>query len=332
MFLKLNKNSTVQNILVITLSNIGDALLSAPSIDILLRDFPNAKLSVLVGPRAASAFEGNSHIHHLYLLDKTASLLDKLKLIAHLKKQHFDLVVDFRHTVIGFLLFPKWVTPISGLIDKKVHLKERHLNRLRTIYNFNVEPFYSAAILPSESQEKLIDQLLNPFIQNQEPFVAIAPIAADSAKTWLPQGFIDLGNAIGSKYGYKIVLLGSQKDQEILEFIKTHIDYPVLNLAGRTNLLEAGALLKRCKFAVVHDSGPMHIASYFNKPAVALFGPTNPKNSQPWGDHYEVVHKNAECARCINDSTGVPHTCMSAIKADDVMKAIDALHIKMGAE
>ena len=70
MFYKLYKNSSVKNILVITLSNIGDAVLTAPVVDILLRDFPSAQLSLVLGAKTASLFEGNPRISRLHVFDK----------------------------------------------------------------------------------------------------------------------------------------------------------------------------------------------------------------------------------------------------------------------
>lgn len=321
MFTKVYKNSSVKHILIIALSNIGDVLLSAPSIDILLRDFPEAKVSLVIGERAVSIVEGNPRINKVYIYDKTASFWGQLQWFLKLKQQNFDLVVDFRHTLIGFFLLPTWVTPLSFKIDKIVHLKERHLNRLRTVYDFSVDPAIQSFALPSKEDERHIDRLLEPFMKAGEPFVAIAPIAADKAKTWLPEGFMEVCNAIGRDYGLKIVLLGSKKDDQILENIKSHVKYPIFNLAGHTDLLEAAALLRRAKIAIVHDSGPMHIASYLNIPIVALFGPTDPKSSTPWSQNFQVVHRNSECQRCKQPQLTEPHRCMAAITSSDVMKA-----------
>ncbi len=321
MFSKVQKTSQVKNILIINMSNIGDVLLSAPAMDIILRDFPLAKCSVVVGERAASVFEGNARFEHIYIFDKHAKFFEQVQFILQLRKAHFDLVVDFRNTLIGYFLFPKWATPLAGKVDKEVHLKERHLNRLRTVYDFDLEPNVKNTILPSKNDEALVDGLLASFLKRDEPFVAIAPIAADKTKTWTPQGFMDVCNAIGKTYGYKIVLLGSQKDNVILENIKSNVNSPVLNIAGKTNLLQAAALIRRAAMVIVHDSGPMHIASYLDKPTVALFGPTEPKRSRPWGQYYAVVHENQQCARCLNQSADSAHTCMSAIKPEHVMKA-----------
>ena len=327
MFWKLYKNSSVKNILVITLSNVGDVVLSAPVVDILLRDFPSAQLSLVIGERAASLFEGNPRISQIHIFDKTRNPIEQASWTLGLRKYHYDLVVDLRNSMIGYFLTPKWMMPPLLFPDKTIHLKKQHLNRLRSLYDFMPEAALPATIMPSESDERLIDGLLNDFLGKDSSFVFIAPYAADLAKTWNAQGFAHLSKAIANQYGLKIVMIGSAAQKENIDAIIAQSGVWVLNLAGRTNLIQIAALIKRAKIAIVHDSGPMHIASYFNKPVVALFGPTDPQCSAPWSSLFKVVHRNTQCPRCLNPKAfSVLHNCMSAITQEDVLQAFSEVY------
>ncbi len=326
MFSKLYKHSSVHNILVVTLSNIGDVLLTAPVIDILLKDFPGAKLSLVTSARAASLFEGNPRIHQVHIFDKTFNPLNQARWTLDLRRYHYDLVVDFRNSMIGYFLFPRWITPPVLLVDKKLHLKDQHLNRLRALYDFDPHLAPSLAIVPSGDDELFVDALLKAFLGGSSSFVVVAPKAADSAKTWDSQKFANFISGIVSKYGLKIVMIGSADDRGAIEDISRQANAPILNLAGRVSLIQTTALLKRARIVVAHDSGPMHIASYLNKPLVALFGPTDPVCSCPWSSIFKVVCRNSQCPRCLSPQLSLTHNCMAAITEEDVLQAFGEVY------
>ena len=330
MFWKLSKNSPVKNILVITLSNIGDVVLSAPVMDILLRDFPLAKLSLVIGERASSLFEGNSRISQIHIFDKMRTPLEHLRWTWGLRKYHYDLVIDLRNSMIGYFLTPKWMMPPLLFPDKTIHLKQQHLNRLRSLYDFEPKSILPVTITPSLSDERLIDGLVNDFLEKDLPFIFIAPYAADLAKTWDAENFVNLSKELFIQYGLKIIMIGSAAQKENIDGIIAKSGADILNLAGKTNLIQIAALIKRAKVAIVHDSGPMHIASYFNKPVIALFGPTDPQCSSPWSSIFKVVHRNNECRRCLKPKDfSVLHNCMAAITQQDVLAAFAEVYGKV---
>ena len=108
----------------------------------------------------------------------------------------------------------------------------------------------------------------------------IAPGAADSAKRWHPQGFAAVADHLSATY--KVVFVGDAKDVEIIDEIQRRMKTSSLSLAGKINLRQLAFVLKKCSWALTHDSGVMHLASYFNVPVVALWGPTDINKYAPW--------------------------------------------------
>jgi heptosyltransferase-3 len=326
MFSKLSKNSPVKNILVITLSNIGDAVLTAPVMDVLLRDFPSAKLSIVTSEKCASLFEGNPRINRIHLFDKHSYFLDQAKWTLDLRRYHYDLVVDLRNSMIPYFLSPKWLT--SPFIEKgDLHLKDQHLKRLRSLYDFSEGSASKLAIAPSSSDEQKVEGLLHGFLGQSSSFILIAPFAQDSAKTWPSSEFAKLSRALYEKYHLKIVMIGSGQQKQEIDQIIAWAQVPILSLPGQTNLIQIAALIKRATIVIVHDSGPMHIASYFNKPIVALFGPTDPHYSKPWSTKERVLRSHENCQRCLNPKLlNVPHNCMSGISVQEVLIAFEEVY------
>jgi heptosyltransferase-2 len=329
MFSRLYRHSSVKNILVINLSNIGDVVLTSPAMDIVIRDFPNAAFSIVTGPKPASLFEGNLRIQKIHIFDKHQCLWDQVKWVWELRKYHYDLIVDFRNTAIGLLLCPKWGTWPMIFPDKRSHLKDQHLSRLKDLYDFDPRSAPAAVLLPSPEDERVVENSLKSFLGNDDFFVAIAPKAADKDKTWMKEGFVELCRGLHQNFGVKIALIGSNEDRPLIDFIKHESKAPLLNLGGCLNLIQSVALLKRAGIAIVHDSGPMHMASYYNRPIVALFGHTDPEFSRPWSSLYRVIRKNKDCERCHDHKSAVGHQCMQAIHPADVLKAFGEIYAQV---
>jgi heptosyltransferase-2 len=322
MFARLSTKSSVKNIFVISLTNIGDVVMTAPVVDILLRDFPHAKMTIMTGPKAVSLFEGNPRVKAISY-DKHATLTQKKIWFSILRKCHFDVVIDLRNTVLPILLMPHFSTfpvirgPFHG------HLKDKHLRRLKDVYDYPDLVLPQRAIVATDEDKGLFDKILAPFVKGQ-PYALIAPTTADSAKRWNADGFAEVAKVLSERYC--IVFSGDKNDVELIKGIQQKMGgKPSLSLAGQTNLRQLGYFLSRSSLAITHDSGALHLASYFNVPTVALFGPTNPAESRPWSSRGVVVQCNQNCLRCLDPRAKILHNCMSYITPSDVLKAVNLL-------
>ena len=311
MFGKPLNPSSVKDILVISLSNIGDVVLICPVIDVLLRDFTSASVHVIVGPKASSLLEGHPRLH-VIVYDKHMPWPDQCRWFLGLRRERFDLIVDLRNTVLPFLLNARartWpqIMPIQG------HLRQKHLDRLRSVHPFSDENAPPKAIVP---------QPVSDGVTPAGQFAVIASSAADSAKRWTVEGFAQAADFIAGK-GMAVVFTGGDGDRQRIDDIRRRMKNPSLSLAGQLNLRELAFVLGKARFAVVHDSGAMHIAGYVHTPVIALFGPTDEKESGPQDPRSAVVRRNAHCPRCLDPGARrVAHQCMAAIQAQDVIDAI----------
>ncbi len=312
---KLSKNSSVKNILIITLSNIGDVVLTCPSIDILCQDFPSAKIWIVVGPKAVSLFEGNPRVHKVLVYDKHASLGNQVRWLWRLWKQSFELIVDFRHTMMPFFIHSRYHTPLISPQDKSGHRLQKHSSRLKAIYDFKQLSAQRLTILPQANHEAMLPA---------GHFVVIAPGAADAAKRWPIAKFAVLSDFIVEQ-GLKVVFVGDHQDVPLIEELRRSMKYPALSLAGAIHLRELAFVLQNAKFAVTHDSGAMHLASYFNVPLIALWGPTDMKKYGPWSSRHQIIINRNSCPRCRHPKTDVPHQCMDAITVEEVINAVKSI-------
>lgn len=98
-------------------------------------------------------------------------------------------------------------------------------------------------------------------------------------KRWPVRHWCELIDRLPS--GVQVVLFGTANDRAITNEIAARCERTVENLAGRTDLAEYCAALKRCTALVTNDTGGMHLANALGVPLVALFGPTNPVRTKP---------------------------------------------------
>jgi ADP-heptose:LPS heptosyltransferase len=98
-----------------------------------------------------------------------------------------------------------------------------------------------------------------------------------------------------------------------------------VNVAGRTSLAELIALVNGAAMVVMHDSGPMHLALALRKPMVAIYGPTSPLRTGPYGHDDVVAQLDLPCAPCYLKTVAEcphEHRCMRELSPDEVMRRV----------
>ncbi len=323
--MNLNLNN-VQDILLISLSNLGDVILSFPVIDILKRDFPTARLSIVVGPKAESFFAGNPHIDQVYVFNKHSSNLQKIQWIRELRKKHFDLVIDLRNSAIPFMIRARKRTLPNIANSSSQHMKIKHLNHLKSIVPFETESEKRYALFISQEDTRSIDRILKKELAQDQKIFIISPGAANHIKRWEKDGFVSVCDHLVATYRCNIIFIGDHNDAQISAQIQSAMRHPSLNLCGQTTLTQLADLLSRSVLALVNDSAVMHLASYLRVPVVAIFGPTDPKKYGPWGNsRHIVVQKDIFCSPCERASCLYQHECMKLLEPLDVIHAIEKI-------
>jgi heptosyltransferase-1 len=151
------------------------------------------------------------------------------------------------------------------------------------------------------------------------PYVVFHPGARWRTKMWPPNYWRALALAVSDKSGLPVVFSGSGADGPMVSEITTGIP-GAFNFAGSLSLVELSALLGSCAMMVTVDSGPMHIAAAFDRPMVALFGPTSPERTGPvTSSPCDVVQLgDVDCVPCFRRRCNRRHECMEKMTPDYV--------------
>jgi heptosyltransferase-2 len=150
------------------------------------------------------------------------------------------------------------------------------------------------------------------------------------AKRWPAIHFAELARSLDRP----AVMLGSGKEAELCEEIAGAAGPgKCINLAGKTSLMDAFALIAAARAVISNDSGLMHVAAAFGVPQVAVFGSSSPRHTPPLNDKARVLwlkddasyQPPLDCSPCFQRECPLGHTrCLYDITPERVLAAINA--------
>lgn len=299
-------------ILFITLSNIGDCVLTLPVLDVLIDKYPDAEFSVVTSLRAKEVFEANSFVKKIIIYDKKNPLKEKIEFIRQLCRENYDLVLDLRHTILPFILKAKRLNRLFSPPKNILHMKDRHLLKIS-----------SGGGYAFGGKRHFFMNAKNEYASSKD-YIVVAPGAKSHLKRWSRDGFAQVCDRVIQENGLSIILVGDSDDKAIVDEIISKMVNPAINLAGKTSLAELAVLLKGAKLVISTDSACMHLASYLNRPITAIFGPTSDKKYGPWSENNGIVKKEVFCRPCENAQCRFGTLdCMKLIKVEDVLRQVN---------
>jgi len=246
-------------------------------------------------------------------------------------KYDFDeIIIDNRsNRVEQFFKIPKvdiFVSFRRSFYSKLLGLKAKERFFFNKRYKGHMVEKYSKYINSIIHSNKIYSPILNFKPKRfKEKVIGINPGATyGSAKRWYPQEFAKVANYFKD---YKIIIFGGPGEEEIAKDIEKNLTHPnFINLCGKLNIKELCEYIGGLNLFITNDSGPMHIAAAYNVPIVAIFGPTDYKETSPWSNNYKIVTKDLECAPCKKRECPIKtHECMKSIKAYEVIKSAKEL-------
>ncbi|MDP3789461.1 MAG: glycosyltransferase family 9 protein, partial [Candidatus Omnitrophota bacterium] len=305
--MKIDK-SKVKRILFITLSNIGDIVLTTPVISVLSEHFPDARLDVMVGPNGEELFRKHPAVFKVIVYNKRVLLREKQRLIRKLRKVKYDLIVDMRNSLFPFLLGARYRTsPIQNIPRTVRHKKKQHLWKLKTI-GLDVDDAPFCLHIAKEDLnfvEKIIEGL-----DKTRPIVAVSPGAKSEIKRWTKKGYTELISRLAGELSAHVIIVGDKIDKVLVKDIISALKIDIVDLSGKTTLSQLAALLKKSHLVITNDSAPMHIGVAVGTKVLAIFGPTDPRLYGPTGRDDRVMKKRLHCSPCEKAQCDFEHECM----------------------
>lgn len=345
------------NIVVISLAGIGNTLLATPAIELLRKRSPEAQITLLVSDKVyGEVVEGSPYVDEILVFERKdiiKKLIEKLRFILMLRKRRFDVSITgfpsnrMDYNLFAFLIGAKRrithkyrvgrFSTLSFLQNVKVpaiygkHDVEQNLGLLRPL---GINPLDGNGNLimwvTDTDKEHAREFLLKNNIAEDEIVIGMHPGSGGQiAKRWAKEKFADLGDALCKKYSARVLLFGGPDEAALKQDIFTLMKNKPILVQG--TLKETAAVISRCNLFISNDSGLMHIATVMGVPTIAIFGPTDPQRTRPWGEKNTIVAKEMPCSPCLkypffNTNSSIEcqeAKCLSQITVDDVIQAIE---------
>ena len=294
-------------ILIIRFSSIGDIVLTTPIIRCLKTQVPGAQIHFAVKKSFLPVVESNPYIDKIHMLEN-----DLHALIAELKQEHFDYIVDLHKntrtiriknalsdaTDFSFnkINIEKWLlTALKINILPKKHIVDREFAAVKHFHVHNDGKGLDYFI----SEKDVVKETDIP-TSHMHGYIGVVIGAAHATKK-LP---VEKLKELCTKINHPIILLGGKEDAGAAQQIACVDPVKIYNACGKFNLNESADLVRKAKIIISHDTGLMHIAAAFKKPIISVWGNTIPEfGMYPYyGDaqipNFKFQISNLRCRPC----------------------------------
>ena len=340
------------NILIVKTSAIGDVIHTLPALNALRRKYPEARIDWLVEEAAADLVIGHAALDNVLISRRKAWVRDLKQgrvlaawqgfadFVKRLRTTEYDLLIDFQgllksgisvwlaragrkvgfgrgmeHAEGSYIFLNETVAPVS--MDE--HAVIRGLLLLKAIGIDSEDIVYDLPV-GKEQREKISQLLEVEGVDPARPLVAINPMTTWETKHWKNERFAQVADQLLDR-GIEVVFSGGPQDVGAIEGIRAAMTGKAASLAGRTTLKDLAVLYERVAVLITTDTGPMHLAAAVGTPVVALFGPTAPWRTGPFGSGHRVLRAEIACSPCLKKLCNRKHECMEQITVDQVVQA-----------
>lgn len=331
-------------VLIVKLSAIGDVIHTIPFLKTLKLSFPDWQIDWALEDVTYPLLRGNPLLNRAIVLKRKSwtrgkELKGLLETFKVLRNTRYDMVIDLQGLLksglitgltkarekIGLSISREfsWLFYSRSIeVDIERHALLRTLDVAKKLGAKLISE--DARVYLSEEERSEYDKIFKNLGLLPKSYIVINPVAKWPTKLWLKERFSVLADRITQELGCKVVFTGSKADQEYIHGILMHTKDKHIDLSGSITLRELSFLLEQAKALVSTDTGPMHIATAMGCPVVALFGPTSPNRTGPYGEGHKVIRAGLPCSPCFKKFC--PDTvCMSSIDVEKVLKGLTDL-------
>jgi heptosyltransferase-2 len=324
---------------------VGDAVMTIPALRELRRIFPDAEITLHTRTWANGIFKDADFINEILPFEREKSSFKATIAQAKIwREKQFDLAVLFTNSFESAFLAKLGKVPkrfgyakearsflLTDAVKIPVWKNERHeifyyLNLIAEIENeffgtkkvLENEPRFELDV-SAERQENARKLLKENGVDLEKKIIAFVPGSTNSrAKRWQTMSYAKLNDNLQSELNANVILIGAENELDVsLEVFEKSKIKPII-LTGKTTLSEVVSILSICDLLISNDTGPAHISAALGTKTLVIFGPTNPKTTQPFQS--EIIRKDVDCAPCMLRDCPIDHRCMTRISPEEVFE------------
>ncbi|MBX9736651.1 MAG: glycosyltransferase family 9 protein [Phycisphaerales bacterium] len=301
-----------RRILIIRPSALGDVCRSVPVLASLRAAMPAAHIDWLVQDTFADAISAHPMLDGIIPLPRARlrrwaspqGVFDSLRWLRTLRRGHYDLAIDAQGLMRSAIFAIATGSParigyanaqeFAGLTythAPRIAIDRHSVDRMcALLVPLNIAPVFDARLYSPPGAWGRVSAALA--LNTAEPYCVIAPTSRWPGKRWPIDRFASLARSLlDSGRITRVVVVGSpsERPQCAALFESTAGDARVIDGVGRTSVAELMALIEHSALVIANDSAAIHMAVGFDRPMVALYGPTNIRRVGPWQRDASVI-------------------------------------------
>jgi len=327
----------VLNVLVVKYSSLGDIINAVPAVKLLRAGMPGARIYWLINKAYAPLIEDAPFVDEV-VATEGRGLGPTLKAISLLRSRRVELVVDLqgllKSALIGYFTgasrrvsFPYTREGSGAFYNEKigrsrregVHAVVENASVVAGLLRMEMPELLSTEVTVGTGAAGEAEELIKE-AKGDGPLVALSPTSRWDSKMWGAKEFAMLADRLIEKNNARVVFTGTSDDHGYIRGVIKKMRGRAINLAGKTGIKQLAAVFRLADLYVGCDSGATHIAAAVGTGTVAVFGPTDPSYTGPYGDNAEVVSVKVGCSPCRKRECK-DMRCMHRVSADMVYDA-----------
>lgn len=297
-----------KHICILRLSAIGDICHTLPVIRTIQNQWPNTKITWVIGKSEYELLKGIDDIDFI-IFNKKNGFKEYLSIFKVLNKLKFDVLLhmqmSLRSSFISLAIKSQFkvgfdkerAKDLQWLFTNKKIKAQTHQHVIDSLFGFSellgIKGHKLSWNIPISNENYISAKSL---LKGISKYIIISPCSSKAYRNWNLQGYIDITNYIHKNSDYKVILTGGNSPLEI-EFgsnIFQESKIKPLNLIGKTNLKELLAVIEGATFMISPDSGPAHMSTAMGTPVIGLYATTNPDRAKPYLSSKWVVNRYAD--------------------------------------
>lgn len=331
-----NNRNDSKNILFIKFWGLGSIILSTTALKLVKQKYPNSNIYFLSLNQNSDLLRLINEVNFIYTVrisNPLSFLIDTIKVIYLLRKLKIDAVIDFEFFAYYSALLTRFIKPelsigydnqknnrtllftSSVLFNDKIHVINNFINIVSKLLICDKPELSEEIKIPkfNINVKSEFKKLQHKFILHK-PFILINPNASSLAyERRLPKNyFVKIISELLELKNILIILIGSKDEYNYVNsiYINFKNNNRIKNIAGLININELFALISNSLCLITNDSGPLHIASAYNIPAISFFGPESPVRYGSLSTNKLTFYRNLKCSPCMSISNKKTVNCI----------------------
>jgi heptosyltransferase I len=292
------------NICIVMMSAVGDAVHVLPVINALKRTNPKTRITWVLQPGPAALVRGHRSVDEIIVFDRARGWRAFADVRSELAKRRFDLVINlqvyfkagivtaFTRSLVKLGFDRSRARDFNWLFtNKKIparpvqHVQDQYFEFLSAL---GVSPEPVEWDLGPRPDERAWQREFTASIDR--PIASIVVATSKPEKDWMPERWAEVCDALDEKFGMQVILVGGRSERELNaeRIVMERTSRKPRSVLG-SGLRKLAAILDASSLVLSPDTGPLHMSVALNRPVISLMGYTNPKRTGPYRKFHDLI-------------------------------------------